>query len=159
MVVSRTFESFERLRRDGAARDIDVRTGLSAAQMREFYDEVELCVMTGGSAIYEAMAAGAPILCYPILDDMVGEVSRLDRNGALRALAPEDAAAASLGKVIAEIMTNDKERADLSRAAAALVDGEGCNRIVRRIAQVAEACVAGRSKADAVRTVMRHHDA
>jgi spore coat polysaccharide biosynthesis predicted glycosyltransferase SpsG len=159
MVVSRTFESFERLRAAGAACGIEVRTGLSAEQMRELYDEVELCVMTGGSAIYEAMAAGAPILCYPILDDMIAEVARLDRNGALRALAPEEAAPAPLGNVISEIVCDDQKLADLSRAAAALVDGMGCDRIVRCIAQVAEACVAGQSKTDAICTALRKHDA
>jgi spore coat polysaccharide biosynthesis predicted glycosyltransferase SpsG len=154
LVVSRTFKDIDELKRAAAAKGFEIQTGLSANEMRDFYLGVDICVMTGGTAIYEAMALGCPILCYPILEDMVEEVACLERVGALVSLSPEDVSPDRLARVITAAVADKKKLGDLARSALVLVDGQGCERIVLGVKRVAEACLGGQAKADALRAAV-----
>jgi spore coat polysaccharide biosynthesis predicted glycosyltransferase SpsG len=152
VVVSETLADAADLAAIGRARSIEVASGLSAAQMRDFYRRCELCVMTGGSAIFEAMATGTPVLCHPILDDMLEPTRRLAAMGALVALSRAEAGPGAIERIIVELLADKRRLEEIGARAASRVDGRGCERVAALLERVAGRWAAGQAKTAALAT-------
>ena len=150
IVVSSTFSDLRSLARAGEGRSMEVRGALSAEGMADFYRRPALCVMTGGMAIFEAMAMAAPVACYPILDDMVEPTRLLSQAGALVALPRQSTAAGALEPVLRSLLGDVGSLQALANAARGLVDGAGCARVAALVRKVAERRLAGQAKREAL---------
>lgn len=150
MVVPTAFPNLAAVQAKAAARGIVLRAGLDADEMREFYSRLKLCVMTGGTAILEAMACATPVLCYPILDPMLEETRQLAEMGVLLVLSRDRAWASDLRALIETFLADERRLRQIGTEAGRLVDGQGAGRVASVILGVAEALQAGATKAEAI---------
>jgi len=150
IVISTTHPSRTELMEIGAARAIDVATGLSPERMCEFYRRLDLCAMTGGTAIFEAMSTGTPVLCYPILDDMLQQTQLLSSLGGVIALPRSQAGTGAIEKAVREVLSDRTRLRRVGATARSLVDGQGCVRVAALIGGVIDRWLSGCAKSEAV---------
>ena len=128
LVVGQAFPDLADLRAR-AAPDVSVAQGLTAAELAAAMTAAPACVTTGGMIAYEAMAAGAPLLAFPQLDNLVAEIAWFAARGALVDLGfhtGDDPAA--LTEALCGVLNAPEHAAALGQAGAALVDGRGIER-------------------------------
>jgi len=151
IVVSRAQPEINKLKAIGADRGISVCTGLDAEEMVQYYTKLGLCVMTGGTAIYEAMATGTPLLVYPILKTMLRESSILSSMECVEVLSPSMTTPLPLRVVVNELLSNTSHLTHIAKKSKRLVDGQGCKRVVQFIERVMHRQHEGQSKFEAIR--------
>jgi spore coat polysaccharide biosynthesis predicted glycosyltransferase SpsG len=150
VVVSETLAEKEALRVAGLGRGIHVESGCSAERLRDFYRQTELCVMTGGMALFEAMALSTPVLCYPILEDMIPQAALLaDKRGVLL-LSDAQANSRELRQLIRSLLEDRALLAAIGDKAGTLVDGQGSARVAAVLERVIHRCLSGIGKVQAV---------
>jgi len=151
IVVSRNQPEIKKLQEIGRMRGLTVQTHLTGEQMYQHYKNLRLCVMTGGSASFEAMATGTPVLSYPIMENMVNEVKTLASLGCLELLKHEQAEPVILRTVIDDLLADTAYLDNLSETAKKTIDGQGTTRISRFIEKIMMNMKSGESKEESIR--------
>lgn len=156
MVVSPTFPDFVDARARASKKGIRLQTGIEATEMCALYDSLRLCIMTGGSAILEAMSRATPVLSYPILEFMAKETQDLAELGVVIELPENLSRAYNLRPLISKLLEDDGGLRRIGTAARHFVDGRGAARVAAIIMDVADTVQNGISKAD---TLARYEEA
>lgn len=151
MVISATQPDASELIAEGRRRSLSVMTGLTAEEMSSFYRDKAACVMTAGTAMFEAMATGTPVVCFPILDDMLKQTTWLADRKSIIALPRSSASASQVRKFILDIFGDRNALTDVGETGRSLVDGYGADRVAMVITSIIKRCLSGHSIPDAVR--------
>jgi len=114
-----------------AALDPRVRLHLDASEMAELTAEADLAIGAAGGSSWERCALGLPTVAVPAVDNQAENARALAEAGAALVVGPDEIGAA------VEALTDPGRRAAMSAAAAALVDGQGADRIARALVELA----------------------
>lgn len=113
------------------AGDVGVAIATDVADMAQRLARAALVVTAGGSTLWEGCAAGAPMLVTAVVPEEEVSAADLAAAGACRYLGPRAALTASdLAAAVTALLAAPDERAALARAASALVDGRGADRVI-----------------------------
>lgn len=146
IIVSPTLDNFPALAEIGTKRGMHVRTNLSAEQMLDVYCNSELCIMTGGSAVIEALNTGTPVFSYPIMPDMPEETRILAAWGIVHPLSEEDARPATLRSIIDHYLNNSELLSLLIHNTRKVLDVDGGARICEMIVKTCQMISDGMQK-------------
>ena len=113
--------------REAAEADARVRLHLDAQDMAGLTAAADLGVGAAGTSSWERCALGLPTVAVAVAANQAANAEALARSGAALVVAPEAIATALAALVPFET------RLAMSRAAAALVDGEGAERMARAL--------------------------
>jgi spore coat polysaccharide biosynthesis predicted glycosyltransferase SpsG len=131
-----SLEAVERL----AARDPRIAVHRDVRDMAGLTAEADLVVGAGGSSSWERCVLGAPTLLVVLAENQAPGARALEKSGAVEladARAPEFEAA--FDRAFTGLLASPDRRRRLSRASAALCDGQGPS----RVADALEALLAG----------------
>lgn len=125
--------------------DLDgLRSSVAAAQHAELHvntddiaqlmERADLAIGAPSSASWERCAVGLPTVLVELADNQVSVGQGLDRGGAGLRLGWHDAVTASdIRAAVEELIADPQRVAAMSRAAAAVTDGRGTDRVVAKV--------------------------
>lgn len=146
MVVSKYIPDYQQIKHIGQAKGITVSSDLDAAEMASFYAGCDVCAMTAGMSLYEALAVGTPVLAFPILDGMAAEVAYFEKHHAIVNLGTEGGDLEKLAETVNSLLDSPARCRKMARAGRNLVDGKGVNRISRLLTRIHADLAAGMEK-------------
>lgn len=155
LIVSPTLRNFDKVKKIGKEKGIEVKTDLTVREMVDFYSTLKVCVMTAGMALYEAFAAGVAVIAYPIQSDMIPETEYFEKRQMLINLGRDGNNSCVLTKVVDGLLKNDEKREMLRERLHGAVDGKGAERIGKILTEVVQDCLRGESKVAAVKRWQR----
>lgn len=132
VVTGRTAGSLPWLEAQARAGALRLHVDLDARGMAELMTEADIAIGSGGGTGLERCCLGLPSLVIVLADNQREGVASLVRLGAATSLG--DLAAATPQHIAAALAALDDDRqtlADQARAAAAIVDGAGAQRVSR----------------------------
>ncbi len=104
------------------------------SNMWEIMMKCDIAVSAGGSTLYELAACGVPTIVFAYADNQLLHIKALEREGMLKYLGYyNDLQEERLVKYIYYLMENPDARKKMITKQQALVDGNGCSRIVKKI--------------------------
>jgi UDP-2,4-diacetamido-2,4,6-trideoxy-beta-L-altropyranose hydrolase len=131
-VIGALHPAREALRAFCAAR-ADWQCHVQTDRMAELMSAADLAIGAGGGATWERCALGLPTLAVAQAENQVEQVATAARVGALCAPQLRDDSATAWRAPIEALWFDPIRRAQLSAAAAALVDGRGAERVAQFI--------------------------
>jgi UDP-2,4-diacetamido-2,4,6-trideoxy-beta-L-altropyranose hydrolase len=134
VVTGQTAASLPWLRAEEEARALRLHVDVDAAAMAELMVEADLAIGGGGGTSLERCCVGLPSLVILLADNQRSSVSSLVRAGAVTVIGT--LAEATSERIAASLAAFAYDRASVaaqSRAAAAVVDGEGASRVCRAV--------------------------
>lgn len=116
----------------------DVRLYCQVDNMAELMSKADLALGAGGSTTWERCALGLPALVISVAENQIAIANGVDRVGAHRHLGlSKNVSVAQLTASI-EAVSNEPEILEkMSRAASALVDAKGCERVIKTLREFA----------------------
>jgi UDP-2,4-diacetamido-2,4,6-trideoxy-beta-L-altropyranose hydrolase len=132
VVTGQTASSLPWLREQAEAGALRLHVDLDALGMAELMVEADIAIGSGGGTSLERCCLGLPSLVIVVADNQLSSVGSLVRAGVVSLAGT--LAEATPERVAASLASLAGDRAALvaqSRAAAAVVDGEGANRVCR----------------------------
>ncbi len=108
-----------------------IRLHCQIDNMAQLMSEADLSLGAGGSTTWERCALGLPALVLSVADNQIAIADGVDKAGAQRHLGlSKNVSVTQLTAAIEEIVSLPKFLVEMSRSAAALVDAEGCKRVI-----------------------------
>lgn len=105
-----------------------------AKNMPELMAWADLAISAAGSTTLELAYMGVPMLLLVLADNQAPVAERLCAVGAARSLGwARTASAAAMASAVQRLISSPDKRAELSRTAQALVDGQGALRVARAL--------------------------
>ncbi len=103
---------------------------IDTRDMADLTASADLAIGAGGSSVWERCCLGLPALTLVLADNQRGAAKALARRGAARVLEAADPGFdAGLGAALAQLVADPLALAAMSRAAAAICDGLGAERV------------------------------
>jgi UDP-2,4-diacetamido-2,4,6-trideoxy-beta-L-altropyranose hydrolase len=116
------------------AHDPRLALHIDTREMAALTAAADLAIGAGGSSVWERCCLGLPALTLMLADNQRGAAEALAERGAARALNAADAAFdASLAAALLQLTSDPVALAAMSRAAAAICDGLGAERVAARL--------------------------
>jgi len=159
MVVPRTLPEFEDFLKRGNAVGITPVTGLDGNEMAAFYSSCDVCVMTAGMCLYEALAVGTPIVAYPVLPGMEKEAAYFESNNAILNLGKKGGDIKAISDAVNCLLDSSSRRTEMCRQGRRLFDGKGAFRISRMLLKVHAGIVGGGDKGNVLASVKKEIEA
>lgn len=117
-----------------ASSRLRTRMVLDAQNMPELMSESDVAVATGGSTYWELAFMGLPTFVLVLAENQRGNAEGAHEAGAACTVDdPNRPIEAELASHLTRLCTDQKLRRKLSRCAQALVDGEGCTRVLTTV--------------------------
>lgn len=117
-----------------AKENVSVLVG--AENMSELMARSDFAVAAGGTTVWEMASQALPMILVAIARNQLGNVrSMSDRGAAISAGRIEDCDAGGLARRLQVIVSDPVLREELGTSAARLVDGQGCSRVLRKMAE------------------------
>lgn len=151
LIVSPTLRNFDKARKIGKEKGIEVETDLTAREMVNFYSALKVCVMTAGMALYEAFAAGVAVIAYPIRPDMIPEAKYFEKQEMLINLGKNGNDPSVLTAAVDDLLKDGGKRQTLKKKLCKMVDGKGAERITKVLAEIVHDCLEGQDKITAIK--------
>ncbi len=110
---------------------------ISSLELSQYAHKSTAALTTGGMIVYEALAAGLPLISFPQIDNLINELKFFSDQGALINLGTEYGFDDQYIYLCLERLRNDiSERTRLQSAGPSLVDGSGINRGASAISEL-----------------------
>lgn len=138
VVIGRMFENKNKLHAeyDGESKVILHENVLSMSTLMKNCD---LALSANGTTVYELSATGVPTISFAMVEEQVRSAEKLDRLGVIdycgRSYRDKEICVEQIISKVLYYIENDKERINLAQRAHALIDGNGCQKIVQAIFQ------------------------
>lgn len=127
----------ELARNYGAETGVEILQEVSDLALR--MTNADLAIGAGGVSAWERCCAGLPSVMISAAPNQVGICEGIARSGAGRYLGTAaEVDPASISRAVSELSEEPEAMAEMSRAARALVDGRGVERVVRKMRCVAQ---------------------
>lgn len=110
---------------------VGARLHANADDLSGLMASADLCIGAGGTTAWERACLGLPTLMVEMAENQRGNIEHLTRAGAARAITPVTAGA--VARAVAALAADADALAAMSRAAAALCDGRGAERVADAI--------------------------
>jgi spore coat polysaccharide biosynthesis predicted glycosyltransferase SpsG len=137
MIVGRAFPDVPMLARRCADAGIALETGLSADALAAHLAGHATALVTGGMAVYEALATGTPTVVFPLLENMVPEAAWLAQRGCIQNLGLDDGMTpAAVSAAVSRLLSNPALAKDMSKRGHDVIDGQGMARAADAIARL-----------------------
>ncbi len=153
MVTASTMPNFKKIKQIGQANGISVITGLGVNEMVNFYFDSDVCVMTAGMCLYEALAAGTSTIAYPILSGMEKEVAYFEKRNVIVNLGKNGCNPKVITNAVNSLLDSPVERNEMYRKGRSLIDGKGVNRIAKVLMQFFSKIDRGLDKKEALKSI------
>ncbi|WP_369058811.1 UDP-2,4-diacetamido-2,4,6-trideoxy-beta-L-altropyranose hydrolase [Caulobacter sp. 73W] len=128
VVVGSQAPSLPRLR-DRAAEEPRLRLHEQTHRMAELTAAADIAIGAGGSTSWERCTLGLPTILVILAENQAPAAHALERRGAVSTIQASDAAFAErLEERVGELLREERLRAEMSEAAAAVCDGLGAAR-------------------------------
>ena len=104
----------------------------SVNNIEEYMLQADLCISAAGTTLYELCACGTPTLSYVIADNQIDNAKGFDKKGIIPCIGDKrdkngiDSIKEEIGK-----MESFTVRKDISTKMRKLIDGRGCERIIK----------------------------
>lgn len=129
-IVSPTFEKLFMLQELSEKKKICLKTNVKQEELASLYRESDIVLVTGGMSLYEALTAGAAVVTYPLLKEMLPEVSFLEQQEVLVSLGTNGMSRESVSRELLDLKSNEVKKQALRKRAQNLFDGNGLERII-----------------------------
>lgn len=138
VVVGAAYPHLAELQRRLADR-ADARLHVDIEDVAEVMAAADLAIGAPGSASWERCTLGLPAVLVVLADNQVRVAHALtDAGAAVTAGWHANVTAASIGRMVSDLMADPTRVAGMAEAAAALTDGRGTERVVRVIEDLVE---------------------
>lgn len=129
IVVGGAFPAMAELASNTARLGVHTCQNISHAEMAELFTSHTIALTTGGMIVYEALAAGIPLVAYPQEKNLVIEANWFEKHGALVNLGFEGGMDMSrVHQAIKRLLINATDRAQMAAKGRNLIDGRGLAR-------------------------------
>jgi len=134
IVVGAAFPKMDALRKKCHDHNIGLHQGLDQDAMAALFSQNMMGLITGGMIVYEALAAGLPVIIFPQEKNLPPEADYFAKQGCAIDLGYEGGMDMDIVKAeIMTIMASPDKRLDLSRKGQKLIDGKGMFRTIEAI--------------------------
>jgi UDP-2,4-diacetamido-2,4,6-trideoxy-beta-L-altropyranose hydrolase len=134
VVIGHTAQHLVQLR---AQVERGVHLHVDAANMPELMSAADLAIGAGGVTAWERCCLGLPSILMAVAENQRGIVSRVASAGAGIDASPAAGVTESrTASALRRLLADGTQRAAMARAAAALVDGRGCDRVLARLVKL-----------------------
>lgn len=119
--------------------DDQLRVHAPAHDMASLSATADLAVGAGGSSSFERCVVGLPTVLLVLADNQLPNARALERRGAAQVIdARAGGFEAALADVVQTLAEDARMRGQMARAAAAVCDGRGAERVARTVLSLAE---------------------
>lgn len=131
MIVGASFPQAQLLSEQCVQNNIELHQGLDQLSLANIMSAHSVGLITGGMIVYEALAAGLPVIVFPQEKNLPPEAQFFGEHGAIVDLGYEGGMDMALvGDEIKKMMISREKRLTLSDTARKLIDGKGMQRAV-----------------------------
>ena len=146
MVTSSSMPDFKKIKQSAKIKGISVVNGLNVNEMASFYSHCDVCVMTAGMCLYEALAAGTSVVAYPILSGMEKETAYFEKKKVIVNLGKKGFDPQTMTDTVNRLLDSAEERNQMYRMGRDLIDGKGVTRIAQVLMSVYSEVIKGLPK-------------
>lgn len=135
LIVGDAYPDFDALKETAWQNGVLLKQGLPPHQLAGHLARTPAAILTGGMIVYEALAAGAPVLAFPQLENLKQEIAWFEARGGLINLGFEAGDDLDALKALLQALIADDARAQaLAQTGPTLIDGAGMTRAASAIA-------------------------